>query len=389
MTSYINDKTSAKCYGCRACEQICPCGAIEMKENDEGFLYPTLAEDRCIKCGVCSQVCPYDFPSSTNIPTRAVAAQYQDRVSLFSSSSGGIFSALAEYVLSNNGYVAGCIFDESFTAVHILTNQKELVEKMRGSKYVQSDLKNVYSEIQKCLKEGNLVLFTGTPCQVDGLRCFLRKEYDNLLTVDLICHGVPSPRLFQLYVESVSKKMGNISDIKFRDKKRNGWGSQGSITYSNKTKSISPYNSSYYQYYYLQNCVSRMSCYSCKYSSKQRIGDLTIGDYWNISKEFPKLDTSAGFSAVLINTATGEKVFTEISSKLKVYETDLETVVKGNGNLHSPSLMPESRRSIYNRIAEEGYDTVSKKDCKYQYVKPFLRRHMPKWLKKLLKKILR
>lgn len=389
MTSYLVSNSPINCYGCRACEQICPRKAIVMKENSEGFLYPILMEDQCTKCGMCYQVCPYDSPSSVNVPIEAIAAQYKDRISLLASSSGGLFSALADYVLANKGYVAGCIFDESFNAVHILTNQKEMVEKMRGSKYVQSNLKNVYSDIQVCLREGSLVMFTGTPCQVDGLRCFLRHEYSNLLTVDIICHGVPSPRLFALYIKSVSQKNGNILDIKFRDKQRNGWCSQGSITYSNKTKTISPYNSSYYYYYYLKNCISRMSCYSCKYSTKARVSDVTIGDYWNISDDFPDLDTSAGFSAVLLNTQKGKRFFAEISSKLQTYETRLDAVVRGNGNLHAPTIMPKSRIDIYSRIAAEGYDSVAKKDCKYQYVKPFVRKHMPKGLKKILKKILR
>ena len=388
MTSYLLTRDPASCYGCRACEQICPQQAIAMKENSEGFVYPELIEEKCIKCNLCAKVCPYDSPSSANMPIRAVAAQYKDREALLSSSSGGVFSALADYVISNNGYVAGCIFDESLSATHILTEKKELVERMRGSKYVQSDLKDVYSQVQARLKDGATVLFTGTPCQVDGLRSFLKKEYDNLITVDLICHGVPSQRMLDLYVESVSEKKGNVSDIKFRDKRRNGWCAQGSITRSRKTKTISPFNSSYY-YFYLQNAISRMSCYSCKYSAVSRVGDLTIGDYWNIADEFPELDVSLGFSAILVNTEKGERVLAKISDKLSTYEASLESVVKGNGNLSAPSPLPESRRDIYSRVSQEGYASVAKKDCKYQYVRPFIRKHMPKGLKKLLKKVLR
>lgn len=389
MTSYIHGQDTAKCYGCRACEQICPKQAIEMKANPEGFLYPVLTEDKCIKCGLCSKVCPYDTPSSMNTPVQAVAAQYKNSDALRTSSSGGMFSAAADYILSNGGYVAGCIFDDALVATHILTNRPELVEKMRGSKYVQSDLRDVYTQIRDCLKEGAMVLYTGTPCQVDGLRCFLRKDYANLFTMDLICHGVPSPKLLSDYLTTVEAKKGAVSDIKFRDKQRNGWCSQGSITYSNKTKTITPFNNSYYYYYYLQNSISRMSCYSCKYATDSRVGDLTIGDYWNISNEFPDLDVSAGFSAVLINTEKGKKLFAEMSAGLNVYETKLDAVIKGNGNLSSPSPLPESRKDIYTRIAREGYGAVAKKDCKYQYVRPFVRKYMPKGVKKLLKKLLK
>ena len=389
MTSYIRGQDVAKCYGCRACEQICPKQAIEMKANPEGFLYPVLTREKCIKCGLCFKVCPYDTPSSMNTPVQAVAAQYKNGEALLASSSGGLFSAAADYVLAHDGYVAGCIFDDSLVATHILTNRRELVEKMRGSKYVQSDLQSVYTQIRDRLKEGALVLFTGTPCQVDGLCCFLRKDYANLFTIDLICHGVPSPKLLSDYLAVVKAEKGIVSDLKFRDKNRNGWGSRGTIVINNKQKNISPYNNSYYQLYYLRNSVSRMSCYSCKYSTDSRVGDLTFGDYWNMPDEFPDLDVSAGFSAVLVNTEKGKKFFAEISDGLNVYETSLESVVRGNGNLSNPSSLPESRKNIYLRIAEEGYSSVAKKDCKYQYVKPFVRKHIPKGLKKLLKKILR
>lgn len=389
MTSYLNANNPATCYGCRACEQICPQQAIVIKGNAEGFLYPQLLEDRCVNCGLCSKVCPYDSPSLRNLPIKAVAAQHKESGVLTGSSSGGIFSAIAEYVLENNGYVAGCIFDDSFAAIHILTNREDLAAKMRGSKYVQSDVRDVYSQIQTLLKEGVLVLFTGTPCQVDGLRCFLRKDYDNLLTVDLICHGVPSPNLFKSFLQSECHKNRTIADIKFRDKKRNGWCSKGSITYSDTTKTISPYNCSYYQLYYFHNSVSRLCCYSCKYAAKMRVGDLTIGDYWNAPYEFPKLDTTPGVSAVLVNTTKGERLLAKIADRLNIHDTTVESVVRGNGNLSGSGPMPESRRNIYSRITREGYDAVAKEDCKFQYVRPFIRKLIPIGLKRLLKKILK
>lgn len=385
LTSYLVCKDSEKCYGCRACEQACPHKAIVMEENSEGFLYPNVMKDKCVSCGLCSKVCPYDSPSSSKVSQKIIAAQYKDTDILLKSSSGGIFSAVADFVLSNSGYVAGCIFSDTFKAIHVLTNNKELVEKMRGSKYVQSNLNDVYLKIQIRLNEGRLVLFTGTPCQVDGLRCFLKREYDNLITVDLICHGVPSQKLLDNYLESVSKQNGEILDIRFRDKELNGWSSQGSITFSNKTKKISPFNNSYYNYYYIQNNVSRKCCYSCNYSGNKRTGDLTIGDYWNISEEFPKLDTSLGFSAVLINTEKGRKIIDDISDKLVIFNSSFESVVKGNGNLRSPVKMPESRKVVYSLISEQGYDSVANKYCKFQYIRPFIRRHIPPKIKKLLK----
>ena len=389
MTSYMMSNDCAQCYGCRACEQICPQQAVSIRENSEGFLYPEVSWDKCIDCGLCSRVCPYDAATPTQMPIKAMAVQNKDREALLNSSSGGIFSALADYFLSKNGYIAGCIFDNSFRPIHILADKKDMIEKMRGSKYVQSDLKDIYIQIKNCLKDGKDVLFTGTPCQVDGLNCFLGKQYDSLFTVDLICHGVPSFKIFQQYLESFAQKHGEITDIKFRDKKRNGWCSQGSITYAHKTKLFSQYNESYYYYYYLLNCISRISCYSCKYSTIKRVGDLTIGDYWNFPDDFPNVDSRNGFSAVLINTSKGEKVFSEIENDIYSYTATIDSVVKGNGNLSAPCVMPDLRKTIFERISQEGYETIAKTECKFKYVGPFIRKHFPKKLKRFIKGFLK
>ena len=392
MTDYILQHDSSKCYGCRACEQICPQKAITMQPNEEGFLYPVLDETICIKCGLCSQICPIntDFFDSDGVQ-RVYAAQYKQEASLMNSSSGGVFSAAADYVLNHGGAVAGCIFDENFTAVHKVSQNPDTIAKMRGSKYVQSDMGHTFLDIKKRLEDGQLVLFTGTPCQVDGLNRFLRKKYDNLYTLDLICHGVPSPALFSEYLKYAEQKKGSITDIKFRNKKRNGWCSQGSISHSHagktKIRTTSPYNDSYYYYYYLQNNISRMCCYSCKYSTVHRVGDLTIGDYWNVNDVLPSLDISKGISVVLVNNGQGQKLIERIKDKLLLLETDLSSAVKGNGNLSKPCKLPESRKEIYQRIKEQGYAAITKQDCQYQHLIPFLRKHTPKAVKRFLKKV--
>ena len=387
MTEYIRFKDPSKCYGCNACVQICPRAAILMEPNDEGFLYPIIDASKCINCGLCAKICPAENISSTNIPMKVYAAQDKNLPALLDSSSGGLFSTFAERIISDNGYVVGCIFNEELKAVHILTNRKELVEKMRGSKYVQSDIRGIYNQIKTCLLAGNRVLFTGTPCQVDGLKRFLCKDYETLITVDLICHGVPSPLLLSDYLKSVSERKGKVIDIRFRDKKRNGWCSQGSISYNNRVKTISPYNSSYY-YYYLQNSVSRVCCYSCKYSSIKRVSDITIGDYWNIETVIPKINSKNGYSVCLINTIRGNKFFDGVKDKLYYYETTLEDAVKGNGNLSSPCHMPETRRYIYYRIKKEGWAQVEKTEFKPKKFLPFIQKCVPKSIKRGIKKIL-
>ena len=388
MTEYIKTKTDNTCYGCRACEQICPKQAISIQPNKEGFLYPVLEENKCIECGLCTKVCPHDnLQESTDKPLHVYAGQYRESEALMESSSGGVFSAVADYVLGQGGYVVGCLFDENYVAIHAVTNKKVVVAKMRGSKYVQSDTRNTYSQVSTLLEENNTVLFTGTPCQVDGLRKYLRKEYANLIMIDLICHGVPSPKMLSDYLGTIRAKGGTITELTFRNKGRNGWCSQGSIGYQNRVRTISPFNNSYY-YYYLQNSISRMCCYECKYSSTTRVGDISIGDFWGVQDAIPQLDKKNGISAILVNTEKGLKTLTAISDRTLLHETQLEVVTKYNGNLREPCKMPPKRTEIYERIEKEGYEAVAKKECHYQYVKPFIRKHFPKGLRKVIKKIL-
>lgn len=393
MTTYLKTADKASCYGCRACEKICPYSSITFSPDSEGFLYPTLDSSRCVECGLCLKVCPYDNNFTENKkPIKVYAAQYKNENALNKSSSGGIFSAVADLVLKEGGAVCGCVFDGNFKAVHIVTNNPEEVEKMRGSKYVQSDTADTFTQIKRLLEDGTRVLFTGTPCQVDGLKRFLLKDYDNLITIDLICHGVPSPRFFEEFLKDEECKNGKITDIRFRDKPRNGWRSQGSISFlkngRKKNRVISPYNSSYYQLYYLADSISRMSCYSCKYSCTNRVGDITIGDYWNIGSINPEIPTQKGISVVLVNSPRGEKLIAELADSVALYETSLEAAVSNNGNLLRPSEMPKSRTDIYKRLENQGYEAVAKQDCSYSYVMPFLKKHAPKKIKSVLKKII-
>lgn len=389
LTSYLTTYNPEQCYGCRACEQVCPKNAISMTPNSEGFLYPVVDAMKCIDCSLCYKTCPYDNNAQKLMPLQAFALQYNDEERLISSSSGAAFPAIADYVLSQGGYVAGCIFNDRIEAVHVVTNDIVTVKKMSGSKYVQSDVQRVYSEVKHLLDIDKFVLFSGTPCQVAGLIKYLRKPYENLLTIDLICHGVPSPLLLESYINTYK---GRVSQLKFRDKKLNGWCSQGSLqieTVANKTKikKISPYSDSYYYYYYLQNSVSRMSCYECAFSATTRVADITIGDYWNVRDVLPDLNVDKGMSVVLVNTVKGQEILNAISKNIKLYETTIEDAVKGNGNLQKPCEMPEQRLYIYDKIMKYGYAQTAKQECHYQYLIPILKRLMPASLKKVLRKI--
>lgn len=391
ITNYLRTQQQQQCYGCRACEQICPKGAISIHPNEEGFLYPVINQDLCIDCGLCAKICPYDTPLPMQQPLKAYAIQYKDKERLSNSSSGAAFPAIADYVLNMGGYVAGCIFNDKMEAIHIVTNQLEMVEKMSGSKYVQSNLNNVFTEIKQLLVSENLVLFSGTPCQVAGLCRFLHKPYDNLIAVDLICHGVPSPALLQDYLTSTYN--GKVVELKFRNKKLNGWRSQGSVNVQlsegkSLLKKTSPFIDSYYYYYYLQNSISRICCYECSFSTIKRVSDLTIGDYWNVRDVIPSIKAEQGISAILINTSKGEDIYKAIKSSIYTYDTSIEDVVKGNGNLQKPCDMPKQRLYIYDKIKKEGYANVANQECHYQYVIPFVKRLIPSSVKRTIKKII-
>ncbi len=392
MTDYLLTGNKEKCYGCTACEQKCPKKAIKMHENSEGFLYPVLDKDLCIDCGLCKKVCPYQNISEFYKNEIAYALTYNNE-KCKNSASGGAFIAVANYVLDCGGLVCGCIFDNAFKVEHVLSNNQFIVEKMQGSKYVQSNLKNVYTEILTQLNNGKQILFTGTPCQVDGLKLFLGKDYESLYTIDLICHGVPSPKLLEDYLNYIENKHGKIIDFKFRDKNRNGWGSSGTISIKNGNKNkiitTSQDEDAYYNLYYKFNAVSRDSCYSCKYSKNERVGDLTIGDYWGIDKVLPSFDTKKGVSVVIPNTKKGQSILKQIENDCTVKETKFIDATKSNGNLVKPTPKPEKRNNIYQTLNEFGFSYLVKKECQLRLFVPKLKRLIPRKMKLLLRKVLK
>lgn len=389
MNNYLITNNDTNCYGCRACQMSCPARAIEMLPNNEGFLYPVLDLSKCIKCNICETVCPFENSSGIiKNPTATFVCQNSNESDLMISSSGGVFLAVSRYILSINGYVCGCIFDSNMSAKHIITNEFSEIKKMCGSKYVQSDLTNTYPQIKDLLEKKQTVLFTGTPCQVAGLQCYLKKDYSNLFTMDLICHGVPSPMLLKAYLESCR---GTVHELRFRDKQLNGWGPKGSITIEKKgrtcTERISPYNNSYYQMYYINNNVNRCSCYECQYAQQGRVGDISAGDFWNNSEHYNKHACEKGLSALMVNTEQGRLLIDNVD--LVLMPIDYDSIAKGNPNLSKPNHKPESRDSFYSRLDELGYKKLSQEECKYSYFIPFVKRHIPRFVKKALKKVIK
>ena len=287
----MNNLPTKNCTGCSACLQKCPKQCISMIANEEGFLYPVIDEKKCINCGLCTKVCPQlkkIKEESTEYP-KAYAMRNKNTEELKQSSSGGIFKVLANYVLENDGVVFGVAYDENLNVNHIKVKDKEKLKLLQGSKYVQSNINNTYKEAEKELKKNKIVLFSGTPCQIAGLNSFLMKYYDNLITCDLVCHGVPSQKLFKKYIEFLSEKFkSKVVKYNFRSKNKKGWGLVSQVeTKDGKIRFVEPDFDPYYSNFLSSNTY-RESCYKCYYSNCNRVSNITLADYWGINRIHPK-----------------------------------------------------------------------------------------------------
>lgn len=350
-TIEILDKND--CCGCSSCAQKCPKNAIEMKENEEGFLYPIINKEKCINCGLCRKVCPQlkEIKKNNEGFPKVYALYDKDKDIQLNSSSGGVFSEIAIYVLKNNGIVYGASYDDKFNVMHTKIENENELDKLRKSKYVQSDINNTYISVEENLKSDRLVLFSGTPCQVNGLKTFLLKNYDNLITCDIVCHGVPSPKAFKQYLTYLSKKMkDDIEFYDFRCKDIEGCEKIGKVTTKRgKSKYLKIGLDCYYNNF-LDGNIFRESCYQCHYSNINRVGDITIGDYIGVLQMQPEAYSKNGTSICIINTSKGEHIFNNIQNKQKVYVSDFKKISAYNSNLNAPKKRPSCRNSIYDNI---------------------------------------
>ena len=341
------------CTGCNACFNSCPVSAIHMIENAEGFKYPQIDSDKCIKCGLCEKICP--AINKRTIKEKNIKSVYavsaNDKIRE-KSSSGGVFTLLANYFLENQGYVCGASFNRDYSKVkHIIINKKEDLYKLQSSKYVQSDIGLVFKDIKALLQENKKVLFSGTPCQVEGLKRFLNKEYANLLTVDVLCHGAPSPKVWREYLKEISQDK-EIKEITFRDKK-NGW--QGplllNIQYKNNTHYKAMSNVDAYYQAFLKNLILRKSCETCQFTNLDRPSDITLGDFWGIGKFNRKLNDRKGLSVVVTNSSKGKEIISKINHKFIIYkEVPVKFAIKGNPVFKTPCKTHKERESFFIKI---------------------------------------
>lgn len=305
----INITSKDLCCGCSACVNICPKKCISFKEDCEGFLYPSVDVAVCVDCGLCEKVCPVINKNDERVPIHTYAVKHPDEKIRLSSSSGGLFTYLAERVIDDGGVVFGARFNDQWEVVHDYTDTKEGLTPFRGSKYVQSYIGESYVLAETFLKSGRTVMFTGTPCQIAGLKKYLRKEYDNLLTVDVVCHGVPSPMVWRKYLEELTCREGafTVTSINFRDKST-GWKNY-SVTinllreHASKRQNIvssSRFSENEHMRAFLLNLSLRPSCYNCPAKAGRSGADITIGDFWGIDRVMPEIDDDKGTTLALV-----------------------------------------------------------------------------------------
>lgn len=386
----INISKKSECCGCHACVNVCPKNCIEMNVDYEGFWYPIVDKDKCVECNLCEKVCPVINTQSENkFNTIAYACKNKNKEVRLNSSSGGVFSSLCEYVISNNGIVFGAAFNENFEVEHMeATILKECI-KFRGSKYVQSKIGESYKKSKRYLDEGKLVLFSGTQCQIKGLNLFLKKQYDNLITVDVICHGVPSPLVFEKYKNNLEQKYkSKTKSIRFRDKSK-GWKEFSYITNFANCKIYSQtLKEDIFMRGFLSDLYLRPSCYECKAKNFVNNSDISLADYWGVENKHKEFDDNKGVSLILINSEKGRAIFNNISMNLDIIKTDLEYAILNNPCIVKPVNYNKRRNNFFKKINSTQLETNIQKNLKVNTLKKIIAkvRNVLSKLKKKVKK---
>ena len=335
------------CTACEACAQRCPKQCISMVGGEFDFLYPQVDLNNCIDCHLCEKVCPIQAERAHPVQQRAYAAVHKDTSILKSSTSGGACSALANVVIMHNGIIYGVEMDNDFVVHHIRVSSSSDLSKLRGSKYLQSRVGTAFQDAEQDLKNGKQVLFSGTPCQIDGLKHFLGKEYENLVTVDIVCHGVGSQAYFNKFLTTLTAKWPETKGLLFRSKTFAGWScASGSVLLNDQNgKEVEkPFYSheNYYYQFFLQGDIYRRSCYTCKYANLDRPGDLTLGDFWGVEKLKLSLNTYDGCSLLICNTEKGRQLLERVND-LQLEEVPVDKAIQQNGQLQHPSLLRAKR----------------------------------------------
>lgn len=339
----------SKCNGCTACLNICPKFAISMKEDELGFKYPIIDDKKCIKCDLCKKICPVNTSNFCESFNKTYACYNKDEKVLKSSTSGGIFSLIANYILEQEGVVVGAKF-ENLELNHVIIDNKNDLRFLRGSKYIQSNLNEIFKRIKSHLKNRK-VLFVGTPCQVAGLKFYLKKDYENLYCIDLICHGVPSKKLLVKYIKELENNYNKkVINIDFRNK-ITGWENYSVlVTFDDNTTMSEEHSVNDYINLFVQDNFLRYSCFECNFKLGNKYSDITLGDFWGIKDVIPEMYNNNGVSSLIINTEKGEKLFKLIKDKVIYKKCNLSDIIKNNYSLERSQYFPKRRKIIASYI---------------------------------------
>lgn len=368
----IENKTD--CCGCQACGDICHAGVISFHSDHEGFWYPEVDRNKCTDCHLCEKICPVlniDALKHHNKSAPKVFGGYnKDIVIRFDSTSGGVFSLLAQAMYKQKGYVSGAIYTDDFKVVNFISDDKKDLRRLRSSKYVQSNAEGLYKRIKSLLESGEKVLACGSPCQMAALRSFLRKDYENLIIVDFLCRATNSPKVFEKYKESLEARYGS-KIVAIKDKnKDHGWHSLArKVTFENGQIYYGEGHEDDYRRGYHANVFERPSCYECKFKGVPRISDITLGDFWGIGSVDPSLEQNLGTSLVMINSEKGEKYFDIIRDKLVMKEFSLDDIVPGNSTAIMGGKLPYpagiDRNEFFKALDEMPFDECAAKFFPY------------------------
>ncbi|MBR6740805.1 MAG: Coenzyme F420 hydrogenase/dehydrogenase, beta subunit C-terminal domain [Clostridia bacterium] len=359
----VSDKT--KCCGCHACASVCPKGCIEMVADGEGFLYPNVDTDACIGCGKCERVCPLTNENKRDEgQAEAYAAVSNDSSIRAESSSGGVFTLVAEAVIDRGGAVFGAAFNEDLELENIAVESKDELSRLRGSKYLQSRIGDSYRLAKDMLEGGRPVLFSGTPCQVAGLKSYLGRDYDALICIDVACHGVPSPKVWEKYLRFREQKAdSNVKIVRFRDKS-DSWKSycvrfefeNGSVYRERADKD--PYMRAF-----IGDVCLRPSCHTCKFKAGAVRSDITLADFWGVNRIMPEMDDDKGTSLVIANSQKGRALLQSIGGRMRIAKTDADAAFSYNPAIIRPSAQSPNRDAFLADLDRMSFDLAVKKYC--------------------------
>lgn len=381
----ISNYKKEDCCGCSSCISICPKACISFSNDLEGFNYPVIDENRCINCGLCIKSCPIIFRDTSEINSlfnqKIYAIKNKDIKTLKLSSSGGVFHELASFIIDKGGVVFGVKYDENFNVVYSKARTIDECMQFRGSKYVQSSIDSTYIEIKSELEKNKLVLFTGTPCYVEGLKLFLKKDYENLYTCDLLCHGTPSPKMFKEYIKFIEgKNKSKIESINMKDKK-NGWEkSIINIKFKNGKCISNTKEAKLWISLFFKHLATRPSCHKCRFTNFQRASDITIGDYWGINKFHPEFYERYGVSLMMINSHKGDYIFNNVKNKFNYILSDKDKCIQQS--LYKSATPSKRRENFWKDYNENSFKYIAKKYLNYNLIS-ILKSKINNCLKKL------